>query len=302
MQPPFLLSASGSQSRRHSYMALYLGIAGLPILNGRCREGGFCTIKLHETSFRLLLFFILYYKLNSRIVLMLMPSPILFRQFKEQLRQQRHSEQISSSSVTSSSYQRGHQQVPEYGGNVSMSSELEQRAAMALHSTAKATKTTSSSDLRAQHQQGGVSSKSSSAQQFDVKTMQKEAVLSYVKVHIPGREGCFSCRSFYISLRPQQSRQAGGGPSSTSSSPSRHVSGGGGPAAPRSRIIPTQVVSSNAGGIRSAASTSSIPTPYGHGHGQSVSYAARRDAEKSASAEAHLGQLRMVSSTRPPSK
>jgi len=37
----------------------------------------------------------------------------------------------------------------------------------------------------------------------------------------------------------------------------------------------------------------SIPTPYGHGHGQSVSYAARRDAEKSASAEAHLGQLRM---------
>jgi len=151
-----------------------------------------------------------------------------------------------------------------------MSSELEQRAAMALHSTAKATKTTSSSDLRAQHQQGGVSSKSSSAQQFDVKTMQKEAVLSYVK-----------------------SRQAGGGPSSTSSSPSRHVSGGGGPAAPRSRIIPTQVVSSNAGGIRSAASTSSIPTPYGHGHGQSVSYAARRDAEKSASAEAHLGQLRM---------
>ena len=67
-----------------------------------------------------------------------------------------------------------------------MSSELEQRAAMALHSTAKATKTTSSSDLRAQHQQGGVSSKSSSAQQFDVKTMQKEAVLSYVKVHIPG--------------------------------------------------------------------------------------------------------------------
>ena len=133
-----------------------------------------------------------------------MPSPILFRQFKEQLRQQRHSEQVSSSSATSSSYQRGHQQVPEYGGNVSMSSELEQRAAMALHSTAKATKTTSSSDLRAQHQQGGVSSKSSSAQQFDVKTMQKEAVLSYVKVHIPGREGCLSCRSFYISLRPNR--------------------------------------------------------------------------------------------------
>jgi len=154
---------------------------------------------------------------------------------------------------------------------VSISSEVEQRASMAesSHTTSKATKTTSSSDLRAQQRQqhAGITSKSSSAQQFDVKTMQKEAVLSYVK-----------------------SRQAGGAPTSTSSSPSRHVSGGGGTAAPKSRIIPTHVVSSNSSGIRSAASTSSIPTPFGHG--QSVSYAARRDAEKSASAEAHLDQLR----------
>jgi len=156
---------------------------------------------------------------------------------------------------------------------VSISSEVELRASIAesSHTTAKATKTTSSSDLGAQQRQqhAGITSKSSPAQQFDVKTMQKEAVLSYVK-----------------------SRQAGGAPTSTSSSPSRHVSGGGGggTAAPKSRIIPTHVVSSNSSGIRSAASTSSIPTPYGHG--QSVSYAARRDAEKSASAEAHLDQLR----------
>ena len=102
-------------------------------------------------------------------------------------------------------------------------------------------------------------------------------------------------------MRHLQSRQAGGAPTSTSSSPSRHVSGGGGTAGPKSRIIPTQVISSNSSGIRSAASTSSIPTPYLHG--QSVSYAARRDAEKSASAEAHLGQLRLVSFFRanPPS-
>ena len=97
----------------------------------------------------------------------------------------------------------------------------------------------------------------------------------------------------FFPLRHLQSRQAGGAPTSTTSSPSRQVSGGGGTAAPKGRIIPTHVVSSNSSGIRSAASTSSIPTPYAHG--QSAPYAARRDAEKSVSAEAHLGQLRTVS-------
>ena len=246
---------------------------------------------------------------------MLVLSLIPFRQFKEQLRQQRHSEQICSSSASSSSYQRAHhqqlihqqqhqqEQQQEYGANVSMSSEFEHRASITSHATAKATKTTSSSDLRAQQQQqAGITSKSSSAQQFDVKTMQKEAVLSYVKVQ-RARSTFTSRGSFFIfiffPLRHLQSRQAGGAPTSTTSSPSRQVSGGGGggggTAAPKSRIIPTHVVSSNSSGIRSAASTSSIPTPYAHAHGQSAPYAARRDAEKSASAEAHLGQLRTVS-------
>ena len=133
---------------------------------------------------------------------MLVLSLIPFRQFKEQLRQQRHSEQISSSAATASSYQRAHhqqllhqqqqqqeqqqQQQQAYGANVSISSEVELRASIAesSHTTAKATKTTSSSDLGAQQRQqhAGITSKSSPAQQFDVKTMQKEAVLSYVKV------------------------------------------------------------------------------------------------------------------------
>ena len=139
---------------------------------------------------------------------MLFLSLIPFRQFKEQLRQQRHSEQISSSSASASSYQRAHhqqlihrqlqqqEQQQDYGVDVSISSEFESRASMASHTKANATKTTASSDLKPpqQHQQAGMTSKSSSVQQFDVKTMQKEAVLSYVKV----RRGGLSIREVFV--------------------------------------------------------------------------------------------------------
>lgn len=136
---------------------------------------------------------------------------IQFRQFKEQLRQQRHSEQIVSAAA-SSSYQRAQhhlllhhhqeqelqQQPQEYG------TEFEQPLSIAAvtpsDSTSNTTKTTSaspSSDTRVQqHQQVGITSKSSLVQHFDVKTMQKEAVLSYVKVQL-GRFSDFH----YINFR-----------------------------------------------------------------------------------------------------
>ena len=147
-------------------------------------------LHLQEVSFSLLSFIFSNFKIHA-IVLMLVFSLIPFRQFKEQLRQQRHSEQISSSVASSSMYQRGHnkqlihqqEQQQDYGTNVPMSSEYEHRASITSQTTTKATKTTSSADLRAQQQQAGITSKSTSSQQFDVKTIQKEAVLSYVKVY-----------------------------------------------------------------------------------------------------------------------
>ena len=79
-------------------------------------------------------------------------------------------------------------QHQEYRNIATTSSEFEERrsfaAATPSDSTSNMTKTSSaspSSDTRVQ-QQVGISSKSSLAQHFDVKTMQKEAVLSYVKV------------------------------------------------------------------------------------------------------------------------
>ena len=185
-----------------------------------------------------------------------------FRQFKEQLRAQRQSE--STYQQQQQQQQQGRLQgvVPSNGHNNSdmhhsnSDSRISKTNAANKHNT-RLQAVSSTGELNGAKKSG----------MPDGKTMQKEAVLSYVKSKTTASPG------------GSPSHHAHYADSSVTASPLRHRTNGLGTTSGRS------------------GSTSSIPQPSSQsGRLNGSGYAARRDMEKAASADAHINQLRMVNS------
>ena len=195
------------------------------------------------------------------------------RQYKEQIRQQRQSESIYSNGRSS-------QKVHQNGGGEQQTTEIRHQhevsdsngIASSRVSREKMTKvsisgtklsTTTRTTLQMHHNYHSQNQQQQQQQQpqqqqpsMDVKTMQKEAVLSYVK--------------------SKQQQQHSPYPHSSSSSSLYSQ--------PR---IPANNISQNG----RSSSTTSIPQP---NSGPNSVKSRRSEAEKSASAESHINQLRMV--------